>query len=126
MDGGLAVFGVGLFLFAIANLYNRTGDWLAWLSLALSIGVMGMAFSESKHLRTTSLAVGGVMLALGIVGLIAGLSWWQWLGAAAFGVAFLVLWAEFSFPAFGRVRAEDVPHHTPRRRWHLPLRRQRV
>lgn len=126
MDGGLAVFGFGLFLFAIANLYVRTSGWLAWLVLALSLVSMGMAFSESRNLRTTSLALGVVLLALGLIGLLAGVVWWQWLGTFLFGVAFTLLWAEFRFPAFGHVRAEDVPT-SPRGRWriHLP-RRQRV
>jgi intracellular septation protein A len=126
MDGGLAVFGFGLFLFAIANLYNRTGDALAWMALALSIGSMGMAFSESRHLRTTSLVLGGVLFVLGLGALVAGLAWWQWLGTVLFGVAYLTLWAEFRYPAFGNVRPEDVPPPHARRRWHLPLRRQRV
>lgn len=127
MDGGLAVLGFGLFIFSIANLYARSAYGLAWFLLALSLVSMGMAFSESKNLRSMSLGL-GVALFLGtIVALIAGVTWWQTLGAFLFGVAYMFLWAEFRFPAFGNVRAEDVPHHEHGRwRIHLPFRRQRV
>jgi hypothetical protein len=127
MDGGLAVLGFGLFIFSIANLYARSAYGLAWFVLALSLVSMGMAFSESKNLRSMSLGL-GVALFLGtIVALIAGVTWWLTLGTFLFGVAYMFLWAEFRFPAFGNVRAEDVPHHPPGRwRIHLPFRRQRV
>lgn len=125
MDGGLAVFGFGLFLFSIANLYARTNYVLAWLLLALSLVAMGVAFSESKKLRTISLGLGAVLLVAALVALIAGLAWWTWLGTFLFGVAFMLLWAEFRFPAFGNVRAGDTEAHG-RRRLHRPFRRQRA
>lgn len=127
MDGGLAVFGFGLFLFSIANLYARTNYVLAWLLLALSLVAMGVAFSESRKLRTISLGLGGALLVTALVALIAGLTWWTWLGTLIFGAAFMLLWAEFRFPAFGNVRAEDTPHEAHgRRRLHRPFRRQRA
>ena len=127
MDGGLAVLGFGLFLFSIASLYARSAYGLAWVVLALSLVSMGMAFSESKNLRTYSVGLGAALLIATVVALIAGVAWWMALGTFLFGVAYMFLWAEFRFPAFGNVRAEDVPHHT-HRRWHIPLpfRRQRV
>jgi membrane associated rhomboid family serine protease len=127
MDGGLAVLGFGLFLFSIANLYARSAYGLAWVVLALSLVSMGMAFSESKNLRTYSLGLGAALLLASGVALIAGVAWWMALGAFLFGVAYMFLWAEFRFSAFGNVRAEDVPVRTPGRwRIHLPSRRQRV
>lgn len=36
MDGGLAVFGFGLFLLSIAVLYARTGYWMAVSVLVLA------------------------------------------------------------------------------------------
>ena len=126
MDGGLAVLGFGLFLFSIANMYARSAYGLAWVVLALSLVSMGMAFSESKNLRTFSLGLGGALLLTAVVALIAGVTWWMVLGAFLFGVAYMFLWAEFRYPAFGNVRAEDVPPPTHRRRLHLPFRRQRV
>lgn len=127
MDGGLAIFGFGLFLFSIANLYSRSAYGLAWVLLALSLASMGLAFSESKNLRNFSLGMSGALVVAAIVSAIAGVVWWQWLGTFAFAVAYGLLWAEFRFPAFGNVRTEDVPHHEPGRwRIHLPHRRQRV
>ncbi|XXF78406.1 hypothetical protein P2318_01230 [Myxococcaceae bacterium GXIMD 01537] len=127
MDGGLAVFGFGLFLFSIANLYARSAYGLAWVLLALSLVAMGMAFSESKNLRLVSLGLGVVLLAAGLISLIAGVTWWLWVGTMAFGAAFLLLWAEFRFPVFGHVRAEDVPPPgTTRRRLHVPFRHRRA
>lgn len=127
MDGGLAVLGFGLFLFSIANLYARSAYGLAWVVLALSLVSMGMAFSESKKLRTYSLGLGAALLITTVVALLAGVAWWMVLGTFLFAVAYMFLWAEFRFPAFGNVRAEDVPHHSHgRRRIHLPFRRQRV
>jgi hypothetical protein len=127
MDGGLAIFGFGLFLFSIANLYSRSAYVLGWVLLALSLVSMGMAFSESKNLRNVSLGLGGGLLVAAIVSAIAGVVWWQWVGTLAFSIAFGLLWAEFRYPAFGNVRAEDVPPHAPGRwRIHLPHRRQRV
>ena len=127
MDGVLAVFGFGLFLFSIAHLYARSNYGLAWLLLALSLVAMGAAFSESRRLRTVSLGLGGVLLVTALVGLIAGAAWWTTLGTFLFGVAFTLLWAEFRFPAFGNVRPEDAPPHAHgRRRISLPFRRQRA
>jgi amino acid transporter len=121
MDGGLAVFGFGLFLLSIAGLYARTAFGLAWTLVALSLVAMGMAFSESRRLRDVSLGLGAALIVLAAVGLLAGAVWWMTLGTFLFGLAFTLLWAEFRFPSFGNVRAEDVPHHTPsRRHLHLP------
>jgi hypothetical protein len=49
------------------------------------------------------------------------------LGAFIFSVAFVVLWAEFRFPAFGNVTQEQVPHHEHSRwRIHWPRRAHRT
>jgi hypothetical protein len=127
MDGGLALFGFGLFLLSIAGLYARSAFGLAWFLLAVSLISMGMAFSESKRLRELSLGLGVVLIGASGVSLIAGAVWWMVLGAFIFGVAFLVLWAEFRFPAFGNITSEQVPHHE-RGRWriHWPRRAHRA
>jgi hypothetical protein len=127
MDGGLAVFGFGLFLLSIAGLYARSAFGLAWFLLALSLVSMGMAFSESKRLRELSLGLGGLLIAAAAVSFFAGVAWWMALGTLLFGVAFAVLWAEFRFPAFGNVTADQVPHSTHRRwRIHWPRRMHRA
>lgn len=127
MDGGLAIFGFGLFLLSIAGLYVRSAFGLAWFLLALSLVSMGLAFSESKRLREVSLGMGVVLLGTVVVSLIAGVMWWMVLATFLFSMAYLVLWAEFRFPFFGNVTAEQVPHHE-RGRWriHWPRRAHRT
>ena len=127
MDGGLAIFGFGLFLLSIAGLYARSAFGLAWFLLAMALVSMGMAFSESKRLRELSLGLGAVLIVAAAVSFFAGVTWWMALGTLIFGVAFSVLWAEFRFPAFGNVTADQVPHHTPGRwRVHWLRRMHRV
>ncbi|WP_224369086.1 hypothetical protein [Hyalangium versicolor] len=126
MDGGLALFGFGLFLLSIAGLYVRSAFGLAWFMLAVALVSMGMAFSESKRLREVSLGLGVLLLGATVVGLIAGVLWWMALGAFLFSMAYLVLWAEFRFPFFGHVSAEQVPHHERRWRIHWPRRAHRT
>ncbi|HVG59954.1 MAG TPA: hypothetical protein VNA24_15465 [Hyalangium sp.] len=127
MDGGLALFGFGLFLLSIAGLYVRSAFGLAWFLLAVSLVSMGMAFSESKRLREVSLGLGTVLLVAGVVSLIMGVMWWMVFGTFAFAVGYLVLWAEFRYPFFGNVSSDQVPHHTHRRwRIHWPRRAHRT
>jgi hypothetical protein len=127
MDGGLALFGFGMLLLSIAGLYVRSAFGLAWFLLALSLVSMGMAFSESRRLREVSLGLGALLLAASLVSVITGTVWWMVLGTFLFGVAYLVLWAEFRFPMFGHTPAEQVPQHAHRRwRIHRPRRAQRV
>lgn len=127
MDGGLAIFGFGLFLLSIAGLYARSAFGLALFVLALSLVSMGMAFSESKRLREMSLGIGVLLLGATIVSLIAGVVWWMVLGTAVFAVAFGVLWAEFRFTTFGNVTADQVPQHEHGRwRIHWPRRAHRT
>ena len=128
MDGGLAVFGFGLFLLGIANLYARTSYWMAWVMLALSLVSMGLAFSESKRLREVSLGMAVVLLVLSGVAMAAGVPWWLALGAFLFAVAYGVLWAEFRFPYFEHVGPEEAKAHAQARRFHMhwPWQRRRV
>ena len=123
MDGGLAIFGFGLFLLSIAGLYARSAFGLALFVLALSLVSMGMAFSESKRLREVSLGLGVLLLGAAIVSLIVGVVWWMVLGTAIFAVGFGVLWAQFRFASFGNVTAEQA---APREhsRWRLPWPRR--
>jgi hypothetical protein len=127
MDGGLAIFGLGLFLLSIAGLYVRSAFGLAWFLLALALVSMGMAFSELKRLRDVSLVLGVALLGATVVSLLMGVAWWMVLGTFLFSVAYMVLWAEFRFPAFGNISPEQAPHH-PRGRWriHWPRRTHRV
>lgn len=126
MDGGLALFGFGLFLLSIAGLYVRSSFGLAWALLAAGLVSMGMAFSESKHLREVSLGLGVALLAASVVSLFLGAVWWMVLGTFLFAAAYFVLWAEFRFVAFGHITPEQVPHHD-RSRWrlHWPRRANR-
>jgi hypothetical protein len=127
MDGGLAIFGFGLFLLSIAGLYARSAFGLAWFLLAVGLVSMGMAFSESKRLRELSLGLGGLLILASAVSLFMGVVWWMALGTFLFGVAFAVLWAEFRFLAFGNITADQVPHHAARRwRLHWPRRMHRA
>jgi hypothetical protein len=127
MDGGLALFGFGLFLLSIAGLYARSAFGLAWFLLAAALVSMGMAFSESKRLREISLGLGVALLAASVASLIMGAVWWMVLGTFLFAAAYVMLWAEFRFVAFGHITPEQVPHHT-RGRWriHWPRRAHRL
>lgn len=116
MDGGLGLLGLGLFLLSIANLYVR-GHWLLAVALMLaSLVSMGYAFSESTRRREVSLGLGVALLLVALAALISGVGTWRWLSTAAFGAAFVLLWAEFRFPAFGNVPATSRPARTGRRR----------
>jgi hypothetical protein len=128
MDGGLAVFGFGLFLLGIANLYARTSYWMAWVMLALSLVSMGLAFSESKKLREVSLGMSVVLLVLSGVAMATGVPWWLALGSFLFAVAYGVLWAEFRFAYFEHVGPEEAQAHAHARRFHMhwPWQRRRV
>ncbi|MFP2906417.1 hypothetical protein ACLESD_15410 [Pyxidicoccus sp. 3LFB2] len=129
MDGGLAIFGFGLFLLGIANLYARTSYWMAWVMLALSLVSMGLAFSESKRLREVSLGLGVALLVLTGVAMATGTPWWLSLGAFLFAVAYGVLWAEYRFPYFEHVSPEEAKAQAQARRshhMHWPWQRRRV
>ncbi|MCP3166014.1 hypothetical protein [Myxococcus qinghaiensis] len=129
MDGGLAIFGFGLFLLSIASLYARTAYGVAIGLLAMALVSMGMAFSESKKLREISLGLSLGLLALATVAVATGTVWWLSLGTFLFAVAFGVLWAEYRFAFFEHVRQEDLPprrpHHARRMNVHWPWHRRR-
>jgi hypothetical protein len=110
MDGGLAIFGLGLFLLSIAGLYVRSSFALAWFLLAAALVSMGMAFSESKRLRQVPLGLAAALLGAAVVGLIVGAVWWMVLGTFVFAAAYLVLWAEFRYAFFGNTPPEQTPH----------------
>jgi hypothetical protein len=127
MDGGLAIFGFGLFLLSIANLFARLNHGLAFATLVLSVIAMGMAFSESKRLREWSLGVGVGLMVLTGVALALGTAWWLTLGMFLFALAFGVLWAEYRFPYFEHVtREEEAARHTQRFHIHWPWQRRRA
>lgn len=130
MDGGLAVFGFGLFLLGIANLYARTSYWLAWALLAVSLVSMGLAFSESKRLREVSLGLGAVLLVLSGVALATDTPWWLAMAAFLFAVAYGVLWAEYRYPFFGNISEEEARAHARahagRFHMHWPWQRRRT
>jgi Ca2+/Na+ antiporter len=117
MDGGLGLFGLGLFLLSIALLYAREAFGLAWLLLACALASMGFAMSESPRRREVALGVGVVCVVSALVSLAFAVSWWSVLATAMFGVAYLVLWAEFRFPFFQHVPQETAgpsTHHARR------------
>ncbi|WP_257460306.1 hypothetical protein [Archangium lipolyticum] len=120
MDGGLGLFGLGLFLLSIALLYAREAFGLAWTLLALSLVSMGFAMSESPRRRELALGIGVVCMAAAVVSLATGVTWWWVVATAVFGVAYLVLWAEFRFPFFQHVPQEAAGPSTP------PVRRFRL
>lgn len=127
MDGGLAIFGFGLFLLSIANLYARDNHALALVTLILSVLSMGMAFSESKRLREWSLGLGVALLVATGVALAMGTAWWLTLGTFLFAVAYGVLWAEYRFPFFEHVTREEAAHlHERRFHMHWPWHRRRI
>ncbi|NMO18358.1 hypothetical protein HPC49_34275 [Pyxidicoccus fallax] len=130
MDGGLAIFGFGLFLMGIANLYARTSYWLAWALLAISLVSMGMAFSESKRLREVSLGHAVVLLVLSGVAMATNTPWWLAMGTFLFAVAYGVLWAEYRYAFFGHVTPEEAQAHarahSGRFHMHWPWHRRRV
>lgn len=128
MDGGLAVFGFGLFLLGIANLYARTSYWMAWVMLVLSLVSMGVAFSESKRLREVSLGLAVALLVLTGVAMALDTPWWLALGSFLFAVAYGVLWAEYRFPYFEHVGPGEASAHAQTRRFHMhwPWQRRRI
>ncbi|AKQ69833.1 hypothetical protein A176_006745 [Myxococcus hansupus] len=128
MDGGLAIFGFGLFLLGIANLYTRHSYWLAVPVLLLSVVSMGLAFSESKRLREVSLGMGIALLVLTLIAVAVGTPWWLPMATFLFAAAYGVLWAEYRFPFFQHVSPGEEPRHHSERRFHVhwPWHRRRV
>ena len=123
MDGGLGLFGLGLFLLSIALLYAREAFGLAWLLLAMSLVSMGLAMSESPRRRDVALGIGVVCLVSALVSLAFAVSWWWVVATAVFGVAYVVLWAEFRFAYFQHVPQEAAgPVTHPLRRFRLRRR----
>ena len=123
MDGGLGVFGLGLFLLSIALLYAREAFGLAWVLLAMSLVSMGLAMSEFPRRRQVALGIGGGCMVAALVSLAFAVSWWWVVATAVFGVAYLVLWAEFRFPFFQHVPQEAAePGPPPARRFRLRRR----
>ncbi|HYO51379.1 hypothetical protein [Archangium sp.] len=117
MDGGLGLFGLGLFLLSIALLYAREAFGLAWVLLALSLVSMGFAMSESPRRRELALGIGVVCALASLVSIALAVSWYWVVATAVFGVAYLVLWAEFRFPFFQHVpqeAARPTTHHARR------------
>jgi hypothetical protein len=117
MDGGLGLFGLGLFLLSIALLYAREAFGLAWVILALSLVSMGFAMSETPKRREISLGIGVACVVAAMVSLAFAVSWWWVVATAVFGVAYTVLWAEFRFPFFQHVPQEaagPTTHHARR------------
>jgi CHASE2 domain-containing sensor protein len=123
MDGGLGLFGLGLFLLSIALLYAREAFGLAWLLLAMSLVSMGFAMSESPRRREIALGIGVVSVLSALVSLAFAVSWWWVVATAIFGVAYMVLWAEFRFPYFQHVTQEAAGPSTPLMR-RLRMRRR--
>jgi len=109
MDGGLGLFGLGLFLLSIALLYAREAVWLAALLLVMSVISMGFAMSESPRRRDLALGIGAVCLVSALVSLAFAVSWWWVVATSLFGVAYLVLWAEFRFAFFQHLPQEAGP-----------------
>ncbi len=113
MDGGLGLFGLGLFLLSIALLYAREAFGLAWVLLAMSLASMGFAMSDSPRRRELALGIGVVSVLSALVSLAFAVSWWWVVATGIFGVAYLVLWAEFRFPYFQHVPQEAAGPSTP-------------
>jgi Ca2+/Na+ antiporter len=123
MDGGLGLFGLGLFLLSIALLYAREAFGLAWLLLAMSLISMGFAMAETPRRREIALGIGVVCVVSALVSLAFAVSWWWLVATAIFGVAYLVLWAEFRFPFFQHMPQEAAgPSTHPARRFRLRRR----
>jgi hypothetical protein len=117
MDAGLGLFGLGLFLLSIALLYARQAFGLAWVVLAMALVSMGFAMSETPRRRDIALGIGVGCVVAAVVSLATGVSWWWVVATGVFGVAYLVLWAEFRFPFFQHVpqqAAGPTTHHARR------------
>lgn len=117
MDAGLGLFGLGLFLLSIALLYARTAFGLAWALLAMALVSMGFAMSETPRRRDIALGLGAGCVVAALVTLALGVDWWWVVATGVFGVAYLVLWAEFRFPFFQHVPQQTAgprTHHTRR------------
>ncbi|MCY1073203.1 hypothetical protein [Archangium lansingense] len=123
MDGGLGLFGLGLFLLSIALLYAREAFTLAWLLLAMALISMGLAMSESPRRRDVALGIGVVCVVSALVSLAFAVSWWSVVATAIFGVAYVVLWAEYRFSYFQHVSQEAAgPGTHPLRRFRMRKR----
>jgi hypothetical protein len=114
MDGGLGLFGIGLFLLSIILLFTRMAFGLAWTLLALSLVSMGLAFAETPRRREVALGLGVALIVAAAVSLAYAVAWWAVLATGLLGVAYLVLWAEFRFPFFQQVPEGGT---SPRTRW---------
>jgi hypothetical protein len=112
MDAGLGLFGLGLFLLSIALLYARTAFGLAWALLAMALVSMGFAMSETPRRRDIALGIGVGCLVASVASLAVGVPWWWVVATGVFGVAYLVLWAEFRFPFFQHVPQQAAGTHT--------------
>ena len=121
MDAGLGLFGLGLFLLSIALLYAREAFGLATPLLVMSLVSMGYAMSDSPRRREVALGIGVCSLVAAVVSVAASVSWWWALATALFGVAYLVLWAEFRFAFFQHLPQEAGPEHS---RHHISARRR--
>lgn len=113
MDAGLGLFGLGLFLLSIALLYARTAFGLTWVLLAMALVSMGFAMSETPRRRDIALGLGAGCGVAALVTLALGVAWWWVVATGVFGVAYLVLWAEFRFPFFQHVTPEAAGPSTP-------------
>ncbi|MET0406220.1 MAG: hypothetical protein ABW123_27625 [Cystobacter sp.] len=100
MDGGLGLFGLGLFLLSIALLQAREAFGLAVPLLVMSLVSMGFAMSESPRRRDVALGIGVTCAVAALVSLVFAVSWWWVVATSLFSVAYLVLWAEFRFAFF--------------------------
>jgi hypothetical protein len=141
MDAGFAIFGIGLFLIFMTNLFVQGPLLLSVALIALALTACGLAFSERPHRREWALGISVAALLLAALSTLSGGRWWMGLALAAASIAFGILWAEYRFPAFGRVpfpadgaplRGHARPHARPhpvaalRRALHLGRRRQAV
>jgi hypothetical protein len=106
MDGGLGLFGLGVFLLSIALLFARQAFGLAWTLLALSLISMGLAFAETPRRREVALGIGVALVVAAAVSIAFAVAWWWVVATGLFGVAYLVLWAEFRFPFFQHIPQE--------------------
>jgi cation transport ATPase len=130
LDGGLGIFGLGLFLFFISNLYaGLDSAWGgAWVILALSLVSMGYAFADAPlaKRRNLALGMGVVMLLLEVWAAILGVAWWIQVLNVVFAGAYIIIWAEYRFSAFGHVTgAEAHSAHGPPLRGRLLRGRHR-
>lgn len=115
MDAGLGILGIGLFLITMIVSFARQNMGIAVAVALLAVVSTAMAVTDGPKRREVALGIGVALLGVEAAALVSGERWWIHVMLVVAAVSYILLWAEYRFPAFGRVPPEAVPQaHAPR------------